>query len=251
MHQCGASCIAARLAACYHNILLLEANNDINSLFYNYKCKYKAVVFDMDGTLIDSERTRLNLWGSIASGMGHPFSIDSMIRTIGTTNEDTIKMMLVEYPDAPHDNIRKKTSDRYREMREKGEIALRPGARDALEKVRGFGLQIGLCTSTNVATALMALKFAGIQEFFDVMVCGNEVKCGKPNPEPYLLAAQRLGIDPTDCLVIEDSPSGARSALSAGMAVAVVPDLIPVPADVARNAAVFDNIALAVSTLLI
>ena len=213
------------------------------------KTLFKTIIFDMDGTLLDSERSLLDLWESVALKKGYVFSREIMESTVGVTFEDTMRIITEAYPDAPHDEIRKETSARFNEMRANGEIGLQPGVREALEYVSGLGLRIGLCTSTRRSSAIDRLKSAGILDYFDAMAFGDEVKRGKPDPEPYLLAASKLGVDPKDCLVVEDTPSGARSALSAGMAVAVVPDVVSVPDDVAERVTVLNNIT-EISTLL-
>jgi len=209
------------------------------------KYKYRAVIFDMDGTLVDSERALLDLWDTVAREMGHVFSRATLMSTVGTTYRETIRLMGVAYPDAPHDDIRTETSKRYRELREQGGIGLRPGALQALEEVSGYGLPIGLCTSTGSSSAAFTLESVGIMKYFDATIYGDEVVHGKPDPEPYLKVAEKLGVSPADCFVVEDSPSGARSALAAGMAVAVVPDVIPVPDDVAKKTTVLESITQA------
>ena len=210
---------------------------------------YKAVVFDMDGTLVDSERALLETWEFAAREMGYIFSREIMMKTIGTTYNDTMRRMIETYPDAPHEDIRKVTSERFQAMRESGKIALRSGAGAALEAVSGLGLKIGLCTSTRASSAKATLESVGIYEFFDAAVYGDEITRGKPDPEPYLLVASRLGVDPAECYAVEDSPSGARSALAAGMAVAFVPDILSAPEDVADKITIIDNLTQVISLL--
>ena len=205
--------------------------------------KYQAVIFDMDGTLVDSERALLNTWDSTAREMGYVFSLDIMMSTIGLTLADTQRVMRGAYPDAPHGDIRTETSSRFKQLRESGKIALRQGALETLEEISRLGMKIGLCTSTRSSSARITLESTGIYKFFDAIVYGDDITRGKPDPEPYLLAASRLCVDPACCFAVEDSPSGALSALSAGMTVAVVPDILPVPENVAERTTVLKNIA--------
>ena len=203
----------------------------------------------MDGTLIDSERALLDLWQLYALEAGYVFAREVMESTVGITYEDTIRVIAEAYPEAPHTDIRAKMSARMREKRENGEIGLMPGALAALEQVAALGLPIGLCTSTRGPSAVETLKTAGILNFFSAMVFGDEVSRGKPDPEPYLLIASKLGVNPADCLAVEDTPSGARSALAAGMDVAVVPDIVKAPAEIAEKVVVLENVTQAVRML--
>jgi HAD superfamily hydrolase (TIGR01509 family) len=106
----------------------------------------------------------------------------------------------------------------------------RPGAREALRAVRASGVPMALVTSTERALTEVALDTIG-RDLFDVTVCGDEVDGhNKPLPEPYLRAARLLGVDPTACVAIEDSPTGVASAVGAGCTVLVVPCDVPVEA---------------------
>jgi HAD superfamily hydrolase (TIGR01509 family) len=104
----------------------------------------------------------------------------------------------------------------------------RPGAEEALSAVRNAGLRTALVTSTERALTELALDTIG-RDFFDVTVCGDEVGGkNKPLPDPYLLAAQLLGVDAADCVAVEDSPTGVAAAVAAGCTVLVVPCEVPV-----------------------
>jgi HAD superfamily hydrolase (TIGR01509 family) len=104
----------------------------------------------------------------------------------------------------------------------------RPGAREALETVRAAGLRTALVTSTYRELTEVALDTIG-RGFFDVTVCGDEVAATKPDPAPYLRAAELLGVDPSGCVAVEDSAAGSASAEAAGTAVLVVPSGVEVP----------------------
>lgn len=106
----------------------------------------------------------------------------------------------------------------------------RPGAPAALRSVRESGVRTALVTSTERMLTEVALDSIG-REFFDVTVCGDEVDgLNKPLPRPYQLAAELLGVDPADCVAVEDSVTGVTSAAAAGCTVLVVPAEAPVPA---------------------
>jgi HAD superfamily hydrolase (TIGR01509 family) len=202
-----------------------------------------ALILDMDGTTLDTERVLLKIWEAVARERGHIFSMDVMASTVGTTYKETIRMMEAAYPGAPHDDIRAEVSGRFRIARESGGIALRPGFREIVSRARQKCMKLGICTSTRRVSAEASVAATGIASCFDAMVCGDDVSRGKPDPEPYLLAAKRLGEPPDLCAAVEDSPSGVRSALAAGMRVIAVPDVLPIPADLAALVSVAADLA--------
>jgi HAD superfamily hydrolase (TIGR01509 family) len=108
-------------------------------------------------------------------------------------------------------------------------LVWRPGALDALRMVRAAGWPTALVTNTLRSLTEKALESIG-REHFTVTVCGDEVPRGKPDPDPYLRAAELLGVAPVDCLAVEDSPTGTTAAERAGAAVLVVPCDVSVPA---------------------
>jgi HAD superfamily hydrolase (TIGR01509 family) len=211
--------------------------------------RFRALILDMDGTTLDTERVLLKMWETAAREMGYIFAMDVMASTVGTTYAETLRMMDRAYPGAPHDGIRKEVSRRFQAARESGGIALRPGFHEIVRAARERGMALGICTSTRRASAEATLAAAGIAPLFDAMVCGGDTELGKPDPAPYLLAAERLGVQPGQCVAVEDSPSGARSALAAGMRVIVVPDVLAIPPDVAALAGMAADLAEAARLL--
>ena len=105
---------------------------------------YEAVIFDMDGTLVDSERIVVDIWVSTAQELGYSFDRAVIESTIGLNTIDTMRVMWDEYPNIPHKEIREEVSTRYQKLREMGKIELRPGAIEALDAVSKYGLMIGL-----------------------------------------------------------------------------------------------------------
>lgn len=192
----------------------------------------RAVLWDMDGTLLESEE----LWDigvrELSEHLGGPMTEETRTATIGASTPGALAIVfdslgLERTPDALL-QARTWLYARMAEMFADG-LPWRPGARDALALVRSLGLRSALVTNTERELGDVALDTLG-REHFDFSVCGDEVSAGKPDPAPYLRAAELLGVDPRHCLAVEDSPTGAAAAEAAGCPVLVVPSLIEVPA---------------------
>jgi HAD superfamily hydrolase (TIGR01509 family) len=190
-----------------------------------------AVLFDMDGTLVDSER----VWGfalaELAVHAGGTLSDTARLAMVGTSMSRSMQLFrddlgLPGRPEAP--DVEWLTT-RVEQLFAEG-LVWRPGAMELLLAVRAAGIPTALVTSTGRRLVEVALKTLGAENF-DVVVCGDEVKRPKPDPEPYRTAATLLGVPITSCVAIEDSPSGVASAMAAGARVLAVPaelELAPV-----------------------
>jgi len=149
---------------------------------------------------------------------------------------DVCDRMLGDYygPDFDVPAFRAAAHRRMRALVDGEGVALRPGAIEWLRFVAGLGIPLGVATSSG--PELVRERLAGMLSLFATVVTRADVSRGKPHPDIYLLAAERLGVAPVTVLALEDSPIGARAALAAGMAVVVVPDLVPTPPDVRERA---------------
>ncbi len=191
-----------------------------------------AVLWDMDGTLVDSEKvwtvslveTARRLGGELSPAAREAMVGSNMARTLGLMFDD---LGLERDPDRVAQAERWMTA-RTGELFAAG-LEWRPGALEALRMVRAAGWPTALVTNTGRALTEMALEGIG-REHFTVTVCGDEVPRGKPDPDPYLRAAELLGVAARECLAVEDSPTGTTAAERAGAAVLVVPCEVPVPA---------------------
>ncbi|MBW6435505.1 HAD family phosphatase [Actinoplanes hulinensis] len=177
----------------------------------------------MDGTLVDSER----IWGialtELAARAGGTLSESARLAMVGTSSADSMRIFRADIgqPDRPEAPDLAWLTARVRDMFADG-LVWRPGAMELLLAVRAAGIPTALVTSTGRELVEVALKTLGVENF-DVVVCGDEVKRPKPDPEPYRTAAELLGVPIGSCVAIEDSHSGVASARAAGAAVLAVP----------------------------
>jgi HAD superfamily hydrolase (TIGR01509 family) len=195
-----------------------------------------AVLWDMDGTLVDSEKVWTVSLQDTARALGGTLSTAARTEIIGSDMPRTLVVLFDDLGLAPEParmaEAEQLLSRRTRALFADG-LEWRPGALEALHTVRDAGWPAALVTNTGRALTELALDGIG-REFFATTVCGDEVPHGKPAPDPYLRAADLLGLAAQQCLAVEDSPTGADSAERAGAAVLVVPCEVPVPAGPGR-----------------
>jgi HAD superfamily hydrolase (TIGR01509 family) len=191
----------------------------------------RAVLFDMDGTLVDSEK----LWDvSLAALYEHHGGVlrpEVRASMVGGSAEDTIRTVYADLRLDP-DPVAMAESDRwlhdYTAELFDGGLPWCDGARELLEALAAESVPMALVTNTQRALTERALNSIG-RHYFSASVCGDEVPHGKPAPDPYLRAAALLGLPPSACLAVEDSATGSAAAESAGCAVLVVPNDVAVP----------------------
>ena len=187
----------------------------------------RAVCLDMDGTLVDSER----LWDvavdELAAHMGRPLDAATRQATLGASLDGFFRI-LGEYTGHPVDGAEFERLSRMLHDRVTGlmetDLTWRPGARELLDALAEAGTPLALVTNTAADVARVPLSFLG-RERFDVVVTGDAVAHAKPAPDPYLVACERLGVAPGESVAVEDSVTGASSAVAAGCRVLYVPSL--------------------------
>ena len=183
----------------------------------------EAVLFDMDGTLVDSEKVWSVGLDELAAHYGGELTPDARAQMVGTSMTDSMDILHTDLAQPWRDS---ETSvlwleDRMKELFADG-LIWRDGARDLLDALAAAGVPMALVTATRRHLVEVALVTIG-SHYFDAVVAGDDVDRTKPHPDPYLTAAKLVGADILRCVAVEDSPNGVASARAAGCAVLAVP----------------------------
>lgn len=188
----------------------------------------RAVIFDMDGIIFDSERLVLECWETLAEKYHLENMREAYLPCIGANDVRTREIMMDYYgPDFAYDRFRKESSVLFHEKVGRNGLPVKKGVRELLEYLKENDIPIGLASSTRLAVVAEELRQAGLYGFFRAVTGGDQLKRSKPEPDIYLMACGKLGVRPEDTYAVEDSYNGIRSSDSAGMMPVMVPDLLP------------------------
>jgi HAD superfamily hydrolase (TIGR01509 family) len=188
--------------------------------------KLQAIIFDMDGLMLDTERLAIPSMRRAGEVVGINLTDDLLMEMNGLNEGDANKLMdkwlgitvpKKEFSDAFYE-------DYERTLAENG-ILIKEGLIELIDCLEENNIRLAVATSTKIELALKKLELVGILDRFEVIIGGDQVAQGKPAPDPYLKAASELGIHVDNCLALEDSDNGAMSAYTAGINVIVVPDI--------------------------
>jgi len=186
----------------------------------------QAVIFDMDGLMLNTERIARLAWKRAAADWDRTLSDERFAAIAGLKADDANAVLQKAFgPDFPVEEARARRQQYYEAYIEEHGIDLKPGLLPLLRRIEVLGLPHAVASSTARPGIAHKLTIAGLMNRFDTWVGGDEIANGKPAPDIFLTAAERLGIAPRHCMVLEDSEPGIRAAHAAGMLPIMVPDV--------------------------
>ena len=178
----------------------------------------RAVLWDMDGTLLDSAEYHWRSWRKVLAAEGFELTRERFAESFGRRNDATLRAYFGEgFPLSEVERIGAIKEARYREMVRRHGVELLPGVGRWLARLKADGWRQALASSASVLNVEAILGGLNVADFFDAIVSAEDVQTGKPDPEVFLVAAARISAYPTRCVVIEDAPAGLEAARLAGM----------------------------------
>lgn len=186
----------------------------------------KLVIFDMDGLMIDTERLNLKGWIEIGKKYNYTISPENIQKIMGMARHEHEPILLKDFgDDFPYDTIYDEKNQYVTDIIENEGIGVKPFLLELLDVLDDMNVKKVVATGTSRERAIYLLKKADLYGRFDDMVCGDEVKNGKPNPEIFLTACKKANTEPAEAIVLEDSQNGLIAAHNAGIRCFIVPDL--------------------------
>ena len=186
----------------------------------------KAVIFDMDGVIFDTEKVYLDIWIEVFEKYGYKMTKELYVNVMGTGRKNVIKTFLENFgDDLPIEKMYEEKDNQLFYIIENQGIPLKEGVKELFSMLKEKNYKIALATSAKRERVEKQIKDKWLKESFDAIVCGDDVEKGKPSPDIFLKAAKKIDVEPENCFVVEDSPAGIKAAFSGGMKGIHVEDL--------------------------
>ena len=187
----------------------------------------KGAVFDMDGLMFDSEKLVFENWKKMLTELGYEYNIEIFKNTIGLRTDETKRYYNSLYTEGfDYDALKIRSRKMFFDRIEREGVPIKKGLYELLDFLKQNNIKMAVATSTSRQSCERMLKKSGVYPCFDEIICGDDVTQGKPHPEVFLKASERLGVNPENCIALEDSINGIKSAFSAGMITIMVPDFL-------------------------
>ena len=192
---------------------------------WNKNAQIKGLLFDMDGLILDTEKLYTRFWQEAARALGYPMTREQALGMRSLSREFG-EAKLQSYFDKPisYEEVRLKRIELMNAFIEKEGVEIKAGVQELMTYLKENGIKAAIATSSPLDRTEKYLRSVGLDNAFDKLISGYMVKRGKPEPDIYQLAALELGLDPQECLALEDSPSGLLSASRAGCLPVMIPD---------------------------
>lgn len=184
-----------------------------------------AILFDMDGLVLDTEKLYTRFWQEAANALGYPMTKEQALGMRSLNRGAGLAKMQSYFGESvDYDAIRGKRIEMMDAFVEKEGVTLKPGIHELLGYLKENGIKTAIATSSPIERTVLYLTSVGLEKSFDELVSGYMVEKGKPEPDIYLYAAKKLGVKPQECMVLEDSPAGIMAAYRAGCLPVMIPD---------------------------